>query len=442
MHSFIFDSYEIDLPHKKCHFRYALHADDQSFTFEETLTFSEMRSDLSAELLDSVLHTVHLMLGISYWKLYCPTDIQIKTKPLSKDQAQFWNTVYTKGLGEFFFKNKIDFRNLIEFPYDESISPHPISVEQQQRALVGMGGGKDSIVTSELLEEHNKPFSTFIVETQRPHIISDTVAQKVGKDIVKIHREIDSRLFELNKNGNFYNGHIPISAIFAAIGVLTALLYDYSAVIVSNERSANYGNTEYLGEIINHQWSKTIEFEKLFQKYIKLYVTPSVSYFSLLRPFSEYRITEMFSKYPMYFSLFSSCNRNFTIHKEAIHTNWCGECPKCAFVFIMLAAVLSKKEVTDIFKKNLLDNNSILPTYKELLGVEGIKPFECVGTPEEVTLAFYKTYQKGEFNDSVIMKYFEKEVMPKISSVNQLELDVKKPGEHLIPDEYQDVIHM
>lgn len=433
MHSFIFDSYEARLDQKKLLFRYVLKTEDNTYSFEETLLLPHVPpTHLSQEQLDPLLHMVHLMLGISYWKLYCPQDIQIKTSPLSTKQAEFWNSVYTKGLGEFYFKNSIDFQNLISFPSEEAVTNVPVLLETTERALAGMGGGKDSIVTAELMKQSKHPFSTFIVETQRPHRISDAVASQVGHEVVKIQREIDPQLFELNKKEDTYNGHIPISAIFAAIGVLTAALYDFSSVIVSNERSANYGNTEYLGETINHQWSKTIEFEQLFQTYLVNFVITNIQYFSLLRPFSEYRITEIFSQYPQYFTVFSSCNRNFTIQKEVQTTQWCGDCPKCAFVFIMLSAFLPKETVVKIFKKNVLENESLLPTYKELLGIEGVKPFECVGTPDEVKLAFYKTYKKGEFAHSVIMKYFEEDVLPTISDSEELERDVLKKGEDLI----------
>ncbi|HRN71069.1 MAG TPA: endonuclease domain-containing protein, partial [Candidatus Woesebacteria bacterium] len=183
-------------------------------------------------------------------------------------------------------------------------------------------------------------------------------------------------------------------------------------MVVSNERSANYGNTEYLGETINHQWSKTAEFEVLFQNYVKKYITPDITYFSLLRSYSEYKITQLFAEYPSYFGIFSSCNKNYAIHTDLPHTKWCGACPKCAFVFIMLAAFISKEKVLSIFGQNLLEKESLLLTYKELLGIEGVKPFECVGTPEEVLLAFYKTYTKGEYNNSIVMKMFESEVLP------------------------------
>lgn len=438
-YSFEFHSYNFDAENSKIEFFYNLNVREK-IEFKETLLLpAGFNTDIPSELFEQILQSVHLMLGISYWKLYCPKDIKLKTLSLSKEQAEFWNTVYTKGLGEFFYKNNIDFRELISFPYKDSAQPKSVTFPRKDRSLVGIGGGKDSIVTAELLKSAGKEFSSFIVETQKEHTISHEITSLIGAEQLVIKRHVDPQLFELNNDPSTYNGHIPISAVFACIGLLAGVLYDYSYVVVSNERSANYGNTEYLGETINHQWSKTIEFEQMFQEYVKNYITPDLTYFSLLRPYSEYNITEMFTQYPRYFSAFSSCNSNYAINKELPHSKWCGECPKCAFVFIMMAAFLPKDQVLTIFGQNLLDKEGLIPTYKELLGVEGVKPFECVGTPEEVALAFYNVYKKGEYNEFVVMKMFERDVLSKVNSIEDLEKEVLKNGTDLIPEEFKQI---
>lgn len=437
---FEFISYSILENKQQIEFKYAI-TEETKLEFTEVLQLpAPISPDIPTELIDQIFHSLHIMLGISYWKIYCPKHIKLNTKSLSKEQAQFWNTVYTKGLGEFFYKNKIDFRGLIQFPYEETAAPEPVIFPRSNKSLVGIGGGKDSIVTAELLLKSQKDFTPIIIETQKEHSISHETIKLIQKEPVVIKRFVDQKLFDLNKEPSTYNGHIPISAVFAFIGILSAILYDYSYVIVSNERSANYGNVAYLDESINHQWSKTKEFEELFQNYIRNYITPDVKYFSLLRSLSEYSITQLFAGMTKYHTVFSSCNRNFAIHKDLPQTHWCGECPKCAFMFIMLAAFLSKEEVVAIFGQDLLMKDSLLPVYKELLGVEGIKPFECVGTPEEVKLAFYKTHEKGEFIDEVIMSMFEKDVLPDLK-IEELEKSVVSIGEDLVPEEFKEVIN-
>jgi len=61
--------------------------------------------------------------------------------------------------------------------------------------------------------------------------------------------------------------------------------------------------------VINHQYSKSSEFEKKFRDYLTN-LTPSVSYFSLLRPLYELQIAKILAKLPQYHQVFKSCNVN------------------------------------------------------------------------------------------------------------------------------------
>jgi hypothetical protein len=158
--------------------------------------------------------------------------------------------------------------------------------------------------------------------------------------------------------------------------------------------------------MINHQWSKSGEFEKLFRKYVRKFITPSIEYSSPLRNMTELQVVEKFIKYPKYLKAFSSCNKNFRINNPSSR-KWCGECPKCLFVFISLAAFLPKKEVIDIFGRNLFQEKSLIPLFEELIGVRNFKPFECVGTQDEVKEALGKILGKGEFNETLLIKHYK-----------------------------------
>lgn len=407
-----------------------------------------------SKILDKILQNLHLILGISYYKLYCPKEITIKSFTISKLQAAFWNTVYTKGLGEFFYKNKINFNGLVKFPYDENKKDEkPIPVELKNKALVAIGGGKDSIVTAEILKKNNVECTAFVLGN---HEVQKNTISVLGMETIEIKRELDPKLFELNKTNEVYNGHIPISAIYAFVSLLAGILYDYKYLIFSNEKSANYGNVSYMGETINHQWSKSEEFESLFQKYIKQFVVPDVEYFSLLRPLYEIEVVRRFCELTKYHTIFSSCNRNFVqqapssfrtrgeksqpVDMDGIsHPNvlgfemtkmtndqsrWCGRCAKCAFVFCLLSAFLSKKQLIEIFGKNLYDDASLVKIYSQLLGLSEIKPFDCVGTPEETKVAMHMTYKKNEYKGSTIMKLFENEILPHMKNIDDLEKKV------------------
>jgi len=339
MDKFIFNGWHIGKKKNTAFFLYSLIHNDEHFEFTETLELPKSLSDEDVEKSKHALDFLALALGLSFWKTFCPKEIETPFISLSKDQAEFWNAVYTKGLGEFFYKNKIDFRGLVNFPTGKA-SPADTSANAPipHRALVLLGGGKDSLVSAELLRKEGKEFSFFSLGE---HPIFKETAKIAGADMITIKRTIDQKLFELNKRFDVYNGHVPVSLIYSGAGMLVAGLYGFDEVIISAERSANYGNVEYFGETINHQWSKSEEAETLIKKYFDKYVTGSIKYHSLIRDFSEIKIAEIFSHYPKYFDVFSSCNKNFLINKQA-ERKWCGECPKCAFVFAILAPFVPK----------------------------------------------------------------------------------------------------
>ena len=221
------------------------------------------------------------------------------------------------------------------------------------------------------------------------------------KKPVVAERKIDKLLLNLNRKG-FLNGHTPFSAYLAFLTTLVASLFGQKYIALSNEKSSNEGNVKYLGRTINHQWSKSFEFEIKFRKYSEKYLTEAVEYFSFLRPLYEIQIAEIFSRYPKYFPVFLSCNEAY---KTASGTKkpakkWCGKCSKCLFVFMVLYPFLKKKEILKIFGKNLFQDKKLLPLLQQLIGERGFKPFECVGTRSEcrkaLKLGLKKAKKTGE----------------------------------------------
>lgn len=402
---FIFGSYRLDPERKRAVFSYSIEfTDRESLDFEETLVFPEAIdiASIPETLLKNVLRSTHLMLGISYFKLYCPSEIVLSSDPISEKQAEFWNVIYGRGLGEFYYRNGLDPNGTIRFPYEADEVSRPVVMSRKDRALVGIGGGKDSIVAGELLKGNGYGFSTFLVETQKSSPISESVAKEMGVPSVTVRRLLDGKLFESHEGA--YQGHIPVSAVFAFIGYLTAVLYDYSYVVVGNEKSSDFGNVRVGDTDVNHQWSKSSEFERLFREYTGNFLSPDITYFSLLRLFHEIRIAELFSEYPEYFRLFSSCNRTVRIHRERPETKWCGECPKCVFAFTILSPFIPKKALVPIFGRNLYDDERLLPSFADILGFGGMKPFDCVGTFEESQSALYLA--RESYAGSAVMRAY------------------------------------
>lgn len=400
---------------------------------------------INKNFLENILSNLHLALGISYYKLYCSKNIEIENNFLTKEQAKFWNTFYTKGLGELYYKNKIDFRGLINFPYKNQNKAAPHFFKPENKSLLLFGGGKDSLLSLEFLRELEKKFSVYTLNAV-PLQLKLIKSAKINN--LNIKHKLDQKLFELSKTKGVYNGHIPISAIYGFSALLVATVLNYKYIIFSNEKSANYGNVNYLGVEINHQWDKTFEYEKMFFDYVHKFISPELTPFSLLRPFSEVEIVWLFVNSPnfkIYKSKFSSCNKNFKLSENARLKEkiWCGECPKCAFVFALFAAFLPKETILKIFGKNLYKNTLLLPTFREILGIKGIKPFECVGTSYEMKWAMHQAYLRGVYENDPAIRMFKKEILSKYSSheIGGLAFDfLPISKKHLAPKEFKEVL--
>ena len=185
----------------------------------------------------------------------------------------------------------------------------------------------------------------------------------------------------------------------AFISFLSAFVYKKKYIVLSNESSANESNVE--GTKINHQYSKTFEFENDF------------NYFSLLRPLSEYQIALLFSNYKKYHQVFKSCN----VGSKQKPWVWCCNCPKCLFVYIILSPFLYKDELVNIFNEDLFDKKELLKTFIELTGYGDVKPFECVGTYDEVNYALINVINKTE-NLPFLLKYYKDNFEMKNDSIN------------------------
>jgi UDP-N-acetyl-alpha-D-muramoyl-L-alanyl-L-glutamate epimerase len=379
--TFIFDSYELDADSREIRLRYSL---DEKVNFEEVILLPEGEwNKLDPNLLDRALFNLHLIGGISYYKSHCPKEIIVKSGLLSEAEVCFWNKLYTQGLGEFFYENRLDFRNLVNFPVSPGFQQEPIKADLPKKSLVPLGGGKDSIVACELLKKANLDFDIF---NMGGHQVTKDVAEVMGKELIIVKRTLSEKLFELNAAGAM-NGHIPITAYVSFLSVIMALLYGYDSVVFANEASSNYGNVELHGMIVNHQYSKSLEFEQDLSGYLAQFLTPSLRVFSLLRPWYELRIAKEYAELTEYHHVASSCNRNFKIKGDGMESRWCGECPKCAFVFAILSPFMERDRLVEIFGKDLLADENLKSLFAELTGEKDIKPFECVGTPDEVRTA-------------------------------------------------------
>ncbi len=350
----------------------------------------------------------------TYWKATCSPEIVIRAGFLTKAQAEWWKALILKGMSQFFYENKIDFRadDFLSVLNNPSVEAPPLGIsfmELKNRYLIPMGGGKDSIVTLEKIKERGESINCFLLNPGRTQ---KKVLKTAGiKNPIVAERNIDPLLLRLNREG-YLNGHTPFTAVLHFLGVFCAVLFDYKNVAFSNEKSADEGNAVYLGKEVNHQYAKSSEFEKEFKNYCRKHLTKNARCFSFLRKYTELQISKMFAGYPKYFSSFSSCNVGLKTGERPalLRGRWCGNCPKCLFVYASLYPYLDKKELMRIFGKDIFESKNLLPVMKGLIGKGKHKPLECVGTLEESRSAFdmglAKAKKEGEI-PYLLKKYHE-----------------------------------
>lgn len=334
---------------------------------------------ISDENLQAMVFNLGLAELVSYWKITCSPRVVIECGNLSPIQINWWKKLYFHGLGEFFYLNHI---NADESFMRIDCAGQPVLPKQSQRFLKGnlipVGGGKDSNVTMELLKEFKDVNRPYIINPRGATVDSVKVGGYSGRELTA-KRTLDGEMLRLNKEG-YLNGHTPFSAIVAFSSIITAYANNLKYVVLSNESSAN--ESTVAGSSVNHQYSKSFEFEYDFNNYEKEFIKSGVYYFSLLRPLSEYQIASYFSRLKKYHGVFKSCNKGS-------HTNiWCADCSKCLFVYLILSPFLSTEELTEIFGRDMASDANLIPILNQLIGNEtDEKPFECVGSRDEVNFA-------------------------------------------------------
>ena len=379
---------------------------------------------------EQAVRLLHLVAGVSYYKAAVPPQIAIDGPAIDAATATLLEQVYLNGLGEFAYRNGLDLRERIRFPHDGAMPAAAPAAGLPERALVAIGGGKDSLVSIEALRAAGVGQTVAWVGGSQ---LIRTCAERTGLPTLNIGRALAPALFEINRQGA-WNGHIPVTAVNSAILVLAALLTGHGQVVFSNERSANYGSLIPGTGEVNHQWSKGWAFEQAFGGHVQRTVAADLHYYSLLRPLSELAVARQFARTDHYDAHFSSCNRNFHILGEKPAQRWCGLCPKCHFVFLALAPFMAKPRLVGIFGRNLLDDPAQGPGYDALLEFHDHKPFECVGEGRESRAAMELLAGRAEWREDALVSRYVREIRPQLDPAGlDLEPLLETGGEHRVP---------
>lgn len=412
---FYFNWFEFDKKSLKARFFYSFD-DEENFIEEIDLSsdFLTLRTDFDENILNNFLFSLSLALGISYYKLYPTKELVLNSWFLDEENILFWHKFYRNWLGEFLYKNNINPEWLFNFVNASEKKYKKIDFYVDEKIFLPIWWGKDSIVSAELLSNYDFEFTPIIF--WKIDDIKQNCINIMWKKTVLVKRKLDENLFRLNEIW-YYNWHVPITGIIAFAMLTTSYLYNYRYIILSNEKSANTWNATIWDLEVNHQYSKSLEFEQDLSKYIEKNLSSDLNYFSLLRGLYEIKIAEIFSKiWKKYFWVFSSCNRNFKInnYQNSWSSLWCNSCPKCAFVYCILRPFITDIETLKIFWKELYEDNYLENLFLELLWIQWHKPFECVWEKEEVAYAMNETlkmFKKEKKEIPYILQIFEKEIV-------------------------------
>lgn len=358
--------------------------------------------NLNDSLLKKIIFNLGMVEVVSYLKCTCSKNVIVKAGYLNDEQISFFKKLYYNGLGEFLYLNKID------ITIDELFDITSVVKEDKLESyiysgvgnLIAIGGGKDSCVSLELLKDEHDTNTCFIINPKKVTLECAKVASYDEQRILGITRILDKKIIAMNEKG-FLNGHTPFSAIVAFSSYLTAYIYKKENIVLSNENSANEATV--LGTNINHQYSKSIEFENDFRKYCQKFFGISLNYFSLLRPLTEFQIGMLFSNYKKFHQIFKSCNPGSKKEPWC----WCTKCSKCLFVYIILSPFLYKDELIKIFGTDLFEDRELLDIFIELLGYGETKPFDCVGSYKEVRYAISLLIDKLDGNLPYLLQYYK-----------------------------------
>ena len=391
-------------------FDYELLGEGVSELFTETIALTPVRSSDSVDWprVRGLAVLLGAVMGLSYYKAAAPSRYVIDVEGMTPAGVEYLSQAIRHGMAEFAFRN--DFPGLLQPTIDVAAGlapewPAETHLTPSGDPLVPIGGGKDSVVTVELLAAARMHPVQFAVN---PNQIMYRVARIKGHPMISARRTLDPKILEINTSGGL-NGHIPVTAINSLISLVQARLVGFGPVVMSLEASASEPTLWWDGLPVNHQWSKSDDAEALLQDVLGPQAGLSAgAYFSLLRPYSELQIARHFAVLSEYHPVVTSCNRAFRQGVE--DGRWCAQCDKCRFIFLILSPFLPASVLTRMFADNLLDNIAHLEGYRALLGLHDHRPFECVGEQAESMVALTWVAHQSEWRNAAVVRALVEEL--------------------------------
>jgi len=359
-----------------------------------TSSFNLLDDPGLTQLLDQAMFLAFILIGTSYYKAHPTKNIRLD-RPLDDFQARFFSTVFQEGLSQYAFENRLTRDKLATFKPTPGFQNKPAVEYRGQGVLALQSGGKDSLLVAELLNEYNINFVPWYISSSsdrsHPNVIDHLDDGFNHQKASVVYRQIDH--LHLQQTGGL-NGHVPVTFIVESLALIQAILNNQNVILTSIGREGEEPHA-MIGDLpVNHQWSKTWQAERLMTEYIKRYLSPDLHLGSPIRHLSELRIADLFVQkcWQKYGYSFSSCNEaNYKQNNQNSTLKWCGHCAKCANSYLLFCPFIPPQFLQSLFgDKDLFLDQNLIQIFKGLLGVGGeMKPFECVGSVEELRSAYH-----------------------------------------------------
>lgn len=426
---FRYDGFEL-LPTGELTCRYAL--DGETFTERFAFELGD-GADFSTPAAQGAARVLFLLAGISYYKTGAPPLVVGPADGLSPLEVDFLRDYHLHGLAEFSYRTGVDISDLrIEA---EPRTPAPAAADVRRGPLVPFGGGIDSIVVVDGTTSGREGTALFVANTSDvPFEPIEDSAAITGLPVRRVRRHLDPKVLASKERG-YLNGHVPVTGVLSAAAVLCAVAHGHDRVVMSNEHSASEPTgLRANGVAVNHQWSKSLDFERDFRTVLAENVT-GVDYYSALRPYSELWVAERFAALSDYHLAFRSCNKAFFVDAGSRHATWCGRCDKCCFIDLILSPYLSPAELDAIFRgAEPLRDETLAPVFESLLGRPGLdKPLECVGDEGECRTAVTLAVARPDRADTPMLAALAAHLGELGKPIPSVDVLLHRQGPHFLP---------
>ncbi|MGH8601360.1 MAG: hypothetical protein ACREXR_00815 [Gammaproteobacteria bacterium] len=325
--------------------------------------------------------------GLSYWKAFFTPHYEIAVAGVPTSAKKWCQELLLNGMAECAYRNnllhglqtcRVEFGMV--YRADAKCAVEPQREKGYGDDLLLFSGGKDSLATRLCVERrHGRRLGLIDYNWRWDDAKAQSTTDAQGVDYeVTIRRQLDAQLRELNA-ARFINGHVPFSAYLGLAGVIAGEACGASTILAGNTWSDDEPNVHVNGWPINHQWSKSLEFERGFRALLVDFGSKA-QYECPLRPFSELQVIKFLMDQKVDLGQLRTCNR--------VGAGWCGQCAKCLWVFIALAALTGGHETERILGFRPTVTESTLKFFSAMAGVDDMeRPFECTGTTVEVRTA-------------------------------------------------------